>query len=156
MKTEFRKAVLPDELKRLVQFDGRIFSKADRFRKADWEAYESYWMIVAGKTVGCCAFEKNVDFREDGRNAFLRGSLYIATTGISPKHQGLGFGSLLKAWQVSYARYHGFTRVVTNTRRSNAAMIALNRKYGFRIIRTTPRYYSSPIESTVVMELRLT
>src|SRR5947209_5381532 len=142
MRTEFRKAVLPDDLKRLVNFDARIFSKTDRFRKADWEGYESYWMIVAGKTIGCCAFEKDVDFSEQARIVPCQGSLYIATTGILPKHQGFGFGNLLKTWQVSYARYHGFTRIVTNTRRSNEAMIALNRKYGFRIIRTSRRYYS--------------
>jgi ribosomal protein S18 acetylase RimI-like enzyme len=34
-------------------------------------------------------------------------------------------------------------------------MIALNERFGFRVIRTTPRYYSDPVESTVVMELRI-
>ena len=34
-------------------------------------------------------------------------------------------------------------------------MIALNRKFGFRAIRTTPGYYANPSEATVVMELRL-
>ena len=77
------------------------------------------------------------------------GSLYIASTGIHPDFQGMGFGQLLKNWQVIYARYRGFERIVTNTRKSNSAMIALNRKFGFRIIRTTPRYYSDPVESTV-------
>jgi hypothetical protein len=34
-------------------------------------------------------------------------------------------------------------------------MIALNRKFHFRIRRTTPRYYDDPPDSTVVMELLL-
>src|SRR4029077_20591753 len=106
-----------------------------------------------------CAFEKHVDFQDDisrdGSNRHRRGSLYICSTRILPKFQGKGFGSLLKSWEVSFARYHGFKRMGTNTRRRNAKMIALNRKFGFRVIRTTPRYYSDPADSTVVMELIL-
>ncbi len=85
----------------------------------------------------------------------IDGSLYISTTGILPKFQGKGFGQLLKCWEIAYARHNGFTRIVTNTRKRNRSMIALNRKFGFRIIRTTPRYYSDPTDSTVVMELTL-
>ena len=116
-------------------------------------------ILVDGKKVGCSAFEKHVDFQEDisadGVNRRLKGSLYISTTGILPKFQGKGFGSLLKAWQVCYARSHGFTRIVTNSRKRNTRMITLNRKFGFRVIRTTPKYYSGPSDSTVVMELLL-
>jgi len=43
---------------------------------------------------------------------------------------------------------------VTNCRESNAAMIAINEKYGFRAIRRTPEYYEDG-EATVVMELVL-
>jgi hypothetical protein len=35
-------------------------------------------------------------------------------------------------------------------------MIALNRKHGFTVIRTTPGHYCDPPEAVVVMELRLT
>jgi ribosomal protein S18 acetylase RimI-like enzyme len=31
----------------------------------------------------------------------------------------------------------------------------LNQKFGFKIVRTTPRYYEDPREATVVMERRL-
>jgi hypothetical protein len=34
-------------------------------------------------------------------------------------------------------------------------MIALNRKFGFGAVRTTPRYYQAPPDATVVMELVL-
>jgi ribosomal protein S18 acetylase RimI-like enzyme len=61
----------------------------------------------------------------------------------------------LKSWEVSFARYHGFKRIVTNTRKRNTKMIELNRKFGFYVTRTTPRYYSDPTDSTVVMELIL-
>jgi GNAT superfamily N-acetyltransferase len=159
MYTEFRKVTLPGELRSLMAFDRKIFPIADRFDAAYWASCDSYWMLVDDRKVGCCAFEKHVDIQEDIRadrvNPRRKASLYISTTGILPKFQGKGFGSLLKAWQVCFARYHGFTRIVTNSRRRNVRMIALNRKFGFRVIRTTPQYYSGPSDSTVVMELLL-
>ena len=158
MKTEFRKVVVPKELKSLVSFDHKVFSKADWFTKSDWERYECYWMIVDGATVGCCAFEHHLDFREyqEIENPSLRSSLYISTTGILPRFQGQGFGRLLKSWQLAYAQRHGFTRIVTNHRASNRRMIELNKRFGFRVIRRRRAvYYEDPEEPTVVMELKL-
>jgi ribosomal protein S18 acetylase RimI-like enzyme len=107
--------------------------------------------------IGCCAFQRNVDFREDldRANVRTRKTLYIVTTGILPQFQRMGFGSLLKSWQISYARFHGFDRIVTNTRSRNRGMIALNEKFGFEVVRVSADYYSSPREATVVMELKL-
>ena len=155
MKTEFRRASVPREINSLMAFDRKVFPKADVFGVEEWKTDESYWMIVDGTKVGCCAFQKNVDFRDDiaEDNRRLKGSLYITTTGVLPKFQGMGFGRLLKAWEVSFARYHGFTRIVTNHRKSNTRMIKLNRKFGFSVLRTTPRYYEDTGESVVVMEL---
>jgi ribosomal protein S18 acetylase RimI-like enzyme len=116
-------------------------------------------MLIDGRKVGCCAFEPHVDFqgdvRKDNQNPRLRGSLYIASTGILLDFRGLGFGSLLKCWQISYAHRHGFKRLVTNTRKSNKSMLSLNKKFGFKVLRTTSDYYEGPSEPTVVMELRL-
>lgn len=157
MRIEFTKAMLPAELRSLAAFDHVVFGKSDWFPREVWKAYESFWMRVDGKKVGCCALQEDVDFQDDIRDNDVpgRGSLYIASTGILPEFRGKGFGQLLKNWEVLYARYRGFKRIVTNTRKSNSAMIALNRKFGFRVIRTTPRYYSDPVEATVVMELLL-
>jgi ribosomal protein S18 acetylase RimI-like enzyme len=44
---------------------------------------------------------------------------------------------------------------VTHTRKSNTAMIALNERFGFRIVRITPGYYEEPAEEAVFMELKL-
>jgi hypothetical protein len=44
--------------------------------------------------------------------------------------------------------------MVTNCRESNARMISINEKFGFRAIRSTPGYYAYG-EATVVMELVL-
>ena len=156
MKTEFVKAVLPDDLNRLVAFEHKVFPKADWFPKREWEAYESYWMVVDGGVAGCCAFEHNVDFdHSSDENPPLDGSLYIASTGIGRRFQGQGFGRLLKAWEIAYARHHGFTRIVTNHRASNEAIIRLNKAFGFRVLcRPKAIYYRDPEEPTVVMELR--
>jgi ribosomal protein S18 acetylase RimI-like enzyme len=159
MKTEFRKAVVPHEIRSLMAFDRKVFPQSDLFDAAYWRTCVAYWMIVDGVKVGCCAFEEHVDFKEDadtGRVSPSRnGSLYICTTGILPRFRGLGLGNLLKSWELSYARHHGFKRVVTNMRSRNTTMIELNRKFGFRTVRTIAGYYSDPKDSTVVMELRL-
>jgi ribosomal protein S18 acetylase RimI-like enzyme len=161
MHTEFRRAEIPKEIRSLIIFDHKAFQKypADWFDQATWQATESWWMIGGKRKIGCCAFERHIDFKEDIHpdkdNPHRRGSLYIATTGILPQFRTMGFGTLMKSWQLSYARHHGFSRIVTNTRKSNKVMITLNQKFGFKIIRTTPGYYDSPRESTVVMERRL-
>ena len=161
MKTEFRRAVLSRELKTLIRFDHETFCDhpSDWFDEQDWRDYDTWWLIVSGRKIGCCAFAPNVQFEDDisgeAENRKCRGSLYIVTTGILPDYQGLGFGALLKCWQISYARQHGFERIITNTRKSNKRMIRLNKKFGFRVVRTTSRYYEGPREATVVMELRL-
>lgn len=159
MRTEFRKVDAGREMRGLLAFDRQVFRASDRFPAQYWKTCESHWMLVGGRKVGCCAFEPHVDFqddiRDDGLNPPLQGSLYICTTGVLPKYHGMGFGQLMKAWEIAYARFHGFSRIVTNTRKQNLAMIALNRKFGFGAVRTTPRYYQAPPDATVVMELVL-
>ena len=156
MKTEFRKAILPQELGALLAFDRNVFPRPDRFDRAYWRHCESHWLIAGKTKVGCCAFEKHVDFHDaEGRAPRREGSLYISTTGILPRFQKQGFGPLLKSWQIAYARYYGFSRIITNCRKRNIRMIALNRRFGFRIVRTIPKYYAEPTDASVLMELLL-
>lgn len=157
MRVEFRRAEVPREVRALVAFDRKVFRYADWFAPAQWREYESYWMLLGGRKVGCCAFAREQDFRDDLREGDppRAGSLHITSSGILPRYQGQGLGTLMKAWQVAFARHYGFARMVTTTRQSNVRMIALNKKFGFRVIRTTPGYYRDPVEPTVVMELRL-
>jgi ribosomal protein S18 acetylase RimI-like enzyme len=158
MNVEFRRAILPKERQSLVAFDRKAF-KQDAFDAEEWSKCEAWWMLVDRRKVGCCAFEPHVDFqhdvREDDVNPHKKGSLFIVSTGILPDLQGSGLGTLMKAWQIAYARQNGFKRIVTNVRKSKVAMIELNKKFGFSKIRTTPSYYEDPIEPTVVMELVL-
>ena len=136
---------MPRELNALIAFDRRIFPASDRFEAEYWRQCESWWLFAGGVKVGCCAFERSV-----GGHV-----LYIATTGILPNYQRQGFGQLMKAWQIAYARHHGFRRLTGHSRASNSRMIALNERFGFRVIRETPGYYAEPEEAALFMELRL-
>jgi ribosomal protein S18 acetylase RimI-like enzyme len=142
LKTEFRKAIQPGELRALMAFDRRVFPRSDCFDAEYWRQCDAWWMLIDGVKAGCCAFEKNT-------------SLYIATTGILPKYQGRGLGSLMKAWQIAYAKKKGFERLIAHSRKSNKASIALNRKFGFRVVRTIAGYYEDPAEPGIVMRLDL-
>jgi ribosomal protein S18 acetylase RimI-like enzyme len=159
MKTLFRQADPKKEAKTLARFDRNIFAdyKDDWFDADDWADYECWWMIINGHKVGCVAFKRHSDFQESRTDDTprRRGSLYIASTGILPRFRGMGFGDLMKRWQIAYGRFHSFKRIVTNCRRSNRRMIGLNRKHGFKVIRVTPGYYEGPSEAVVAMELRL-
>lgn len=159
MRTEFRKVNPHQEIRRLLAFDRKVFQPADRFHADYWYQLESYWMLIGGVRVGCCGFEKHVDFVDDlppGMSTPDRpGSLFIATTGIRPQDQGIGLGQLMKAWQICYARRHGFQRIVTNVRSRNTAMLNLNRKFHFQVLRTIPDFYTDPADATVVLELVL-
>lgn len=148
MNTEFRRAALPADLRALQSFDKKVFPKSDVFPADYWKQCEPYWLLIEGVKAGCCAFDSNT--------LHAKGTLYVSTTGILPRFQGKALGQLMKQWQIAYARRHGFTRIVTTTRKSNTAMIALNRKFHFKTVRTIPRYYAEPTESALVLELLLT
>jgi ribosomal protein S18 acetylase RimI-like enzyme len=149
---EFRKAITPDEIEALCDFDRKAFHRhpQDLFTREQWEEYESHWMIVDGQIVGCSAFVHNVDYDDQARP----GCLFIVSTGVAPESQGKGFGNQQKAWQIEYAKQHGFTTIVTNMRQSNERIIRLNQKFGFTTRKIDPGYYDD--EPAVVMELDLT
>lgn len=156
MEIQFHKARIPEESGSLARFDKKVFG-SESFPKSQWQEYESWWMVLDGKPIAFCAFKANVDFEPDPHkeNPNLKGSLYIATTALAAKFRGFGFGNVMKAWQIAYARVFKFRRIVTNSRESNVAMIGLNRAFGFRKLKTYPKYYDNPEEATVVMELVL-
>ena len=144
---------MPDDLDELLNFDRRIFGAFpdDLFPAEYWEELESYWMYADTARVGCCAFSRDCDY--DG--SFRPQYLFIASTGILPKFQGKGLGRKQKEWQITYARSHGFSVIVTNMRESNARIRRLNESLGFKIRCVEKDYYREPSEATVVMELNL-
>jgi GNAT superfamily N-acetyltransferase len=102
MKIEFREVVIPNEIDALLVFDRGAFADfpGDLFDAEDWAQFKSDWMIVDGEIVGCSAIVHDADYDETDRP----GSLWIASTGISPKHRRKGYGKRLKEWQIGYAK----------------------------------------------------
>ncbi|SRR5216684_2284406 len=149
---ELRKAIIPDEVEALGDFDRRAFHlhPQDVFTPEQWEECESYWMVVDGQAVGCSAFIHNVDYTKQTRPDCL----YIISTGVAPEFQGKGLGNRQKAWQIEYAKQRGFTKIVTNMRQSNKRIIRLNEKLGFTIRKIDHGCYRDG-ELCVVMELDL-
>jgi ribosomal protein S18 acetylase RimI-like enzyme len=153
MNVEFIAARITEELRKLVAFDRRCFGPGDAFPTSYWRTLIAHWMIVDGVVVGCSAFDPQPD---DDTSPPATGMLYISSTAILPKHRRRGYGSLMKSWQIAYAKHHGFRHIVTHVRIRNKAMIALNQRYGFKIVKRIPRYYSDPVESAALMHLQLT
>jgi ribosomal protein S18 acetylase RimI-like enzyme len=153
LRIEFSKASVPQEIDALCEFDKIVFGAypSDLFDKEDWAEYDSYWMTLDGKRIGCSAFAYDIDFDNTPRP----NCLYIASMGILPKYQGQGFGSKQKQWQLDFARHRHCKTIVTNMRQNNVRVIRLNAKFGFTQRETSPGYYSDPDEAALVMELRL-
>jgi RimJ/RimL family protein N-acetyltransferase len=149
---EFKKVIVPHEIKALCDFDRRAFHRhpQDLFDPEDWELFESYWVIADGHVVGCTVLLHDVDYTEEPRP----GCLYIVSTGVLPEFQQKGFGTQQKAWQIQYAKNHNFTTIVTNMRASNQEIVRVNEKFGFTVRGTDPDYYVDG-EPCVVMELDL-
>jgi ribosomal protein S18 acetylase RimI-like enzyme len=148
MRVEFVAAKLPDDLRKLMTFDRKCFSRGDLFPASYWREIQSYWMLVDGKRVGCSGFEIPL---QDDPALPPRELLYIASTAIHPKHRGKGYGSLMKAWQIAYAKAQGYRHLYTHVRVSNRAMIRLNERYAFTTVKRISRYYQDPSESAALM-----
>src|SRR5215469_787397 len=153
MGAEFREVIIPDEINALLDFDRRAFAEfpGDLFGAEEWAQFKSQWMIVNGEIVGCSAVVHDVDYDQTPR----AGSLWIVSTGIAPESRRKGFGEMMKKWQIEYARQHRFQVVVTNMRESNAPIIRLNAKLGFKERERSHGYYTDPREDAIVMELEL-
>ena len=61
---EFRKAVVPDDIEALCDFDRKVFGAYpdDLFLPEDWAELESYWLMADGNTIGCLALKGDVDY----------------------------------------------------------------------------------------------
>lgn len=143
-------------LKMLNRVERQAFIESDRFSKKDWLYYQCYVLFCDEKPVGCIAMRNHNDVStQEGGFVWRRNSLYIVNTSILPSFQGLGFGRFLKSWEVAYAHYHHFRRIVTNCRMSNRAIIEINLDFGFRPIGAIDDYYHDPEEDSLVLELTL-
>ncbi len=155
-------AVGAERIALLAEMDKLIYGKADAFSEKDFEDpdYKNFLVTLDDAPIGSTVLAPNKGVAEsyDAPLPEADGTLYIISTAILPQFQRQGIGSIIKAWQIAYARRNAFKKIVTNTRASNLASIALNQKFGFRIARTIPEYYNpddagEPREDTIVLQL---
>jgi GNAT superfamily N-acetyltransferase len=146
----FRKVAFPEEIAAVVAFDAAVFSEhpGDAWGADDWASYDCYWMLLGKQRIGCCAFWPDTDFDE----VPSPGCLWVVSVGILPSYRGRGLGRAFIEWQIEYARRNGFTKIVVNTRQSNAPMRAVCGRSGFRVREFVRDYYEDPDEPAVVME----
>jgi len=146
MKIEFRKAIIPEEIPALLDFDKKAFHAypADLSLAEEWGKWESYWVLLSGEVVGCISMEVN-----------QKEELWIASTGLLPEFRGRGLGNELKQWEIDYAKNHGYPLIGTMMRQSNEEIIGLNKKFGFTVRKVMPGKYDNPDEPGIVMELRV-
>ena len=146
MNIEFRKAIIPDELPALCEFDKKAFHAhpADLFSEDDWKQYESWWMTLDGITVGCIALQTDT-----------KDELWISSTGLLPEFCGRGLGNRIKQWEIDYAKSNGYSLIGTMMRESNERIIGLNKKFGFSVLTIVESAYSGPDEAGIVMVLHL-
>lgn len=153
----FTRARLPQDARALSEMDARIFvGSEDAFGPDDWNGLEVFWVTVCGERAGTIAFRRDCGgCTHDWEYFDQEGSLYVVSTGILPEYRCMGLGIVLKAFEVWYARKHGFETVVSHARASNTASIAMNLKLGFEITERIKDQYTDPTEDAVKLELRL-
>ena len=61
------------------------------------------------------------------------GALNVEMTGVLPAFRGRGLATLLKLHGIRYAQAHGYASMTTVNDSVNEAMMALNRKLGFKV-----------------------
>lgn len=149
--------VRPKEMDILCDLDTTIFGEEDGFTTPDlWEGLEIYF-IVTDKIIGSIAFRHHSDVSEsyEAKYPYLNNSLYLVSIGILPEKQAKGTGSKAMTWLLDYACGYGFSRIVSNARKSNLPSLRLHLKAGFKITHTIPGYYEKPDEDATIFELKL-
>jgi len=119
MNTEFRRAIIPKEIRSLMIFDSKAFHEHQQ--TGSTRRLGSLGCLVDDcqhRKVGCCAFEPHVDFQEDIRED---GRILAFAAHCTSSRQ-----AFCQAFEASFAvpekmanlvcAPSWFTRVVTNTR----------------------------------------
>lgn len=154
------RAHTPNDARALAKLERKAFSN-----KEDWvppsyykrRGMHSFWLLHNGRRVGvtCLLHNANISTKEGMLFGRQRETLYIISTSVLPQFQRGGFGSIVKAWQIAYARKHGYKKIITSVRESNAVSIHLNLKFGFTISDCKEGFYADG-DTGVILEKNLT
>lgn len=80
----------------------------------------------------------------------------ITNIATHPDHRKQGLACSVLAALLREARERGIAFVTLEVRRSNAAAIALYRKFGFQVVGERSRFYTHPTEDALLMQCVLT
>ena len=138
MDVHIRKADLKMEISEIMRQDRLIFPVDAYDSQGQWEGVTCYWLIVDGEKIGTIGFAHDVDVDRSGDVTESPGNCCIETTGVLLGFRGKGLGKILKAYEMAYAIEHGFKRISTTCRKSNAAIIGLNELFGLERVYEIP------------------
>lgn len=79
----------------------------------------------------------------------------LLTVGVSKQYRSQGLATRLMNDMIVSARDAGCYEIYLEVRQSNAAAIAMYKKYGFKVLDRRKRYYKNPVEDALVMKLML-
>jgi len=137
----------------LAQMDSIMFRPSDAFDREEFQRYRCWVIEINGEPVGSIALAPHIDLNTHCDEVSQSQSLYIASTGIMPGRQRQGLGAIAKAFELGYARAHGFRKVVTMCRFHNTSILRLNARFGFQPRGSVPGIYDDPYDDAVIMEL---
>ena len=81
----------------------------------------------------------------------VAGEGQITNIATSPDYRRQGLGAKVLAALAEVARERGFYEISLEVRESNLPAIALYEKFGFVAVGKRPRFYTSPVETAIVM-----
>ena len=81
----------------------------------------------------------------------VAGEGQITNIATSPDYRRQGLGAKVMAALAEVARERGFYEISLEVRESNLPAIALYEKFGFVAVGKRPRFYTSPVETAIVM-----
>ena len=95
---------------------------------------------------------------EDSRVLAYAGMLMVLDEGqitnvaTHPDHRSKGYGATVLAALLAEARARGLAEITLEVRPSNAAALALYRRFGFAVVGRRTRFYSHPVEDALIMK----
>ncbi len=136
----------PTRLEKLYALDWALYQDVpfgNVITKMSREEFEKEWTGNPGFIPEACFIVMAADQFVGYSNLMRSGSndyWWIVMTGVLPEYRGNGVGTLLRLYDIRYARDHDASEIHTVNDSGNANMIALNMKMGFEREGTTIRF----------------
>lgn len=146
-KIEIRK-MLESDVTAVADIEQRIFSDAwseDIFEESLEYDNQFFWVLTEDeKIVGYCGLMIVLD---EGQ---------ILNIAVDEPYRRSGFGRMLMNAMLDYGRENGVTFFTLEVRESNFSAIKMYENFGFEETGRRKGYYTEPVETAVLMDLKTT